>query len=121
MPQEISAGDGSPPPRDIDALVTQLSALLADLLTMARGTADPVVLLQINNEYMAVKTVLDQAVNVQLATDDAVFAQATTGLKSQSKLLDGMQAQITSVVKDVALAGKMVGYVSQAVVLIAKL
>src|SRR5450432_1542458 len=102
MPQEISATNGgAQPPENIDALVSQLSALLADLLATARSTADPVALLQINSEYMAVKTVLDQAVNVQLATDDAIFAQATVGLKNQSKLLDGMQAQISSVVKDV--------------------
>ncbi len=122
MPPETTTAPGAvtPPPRDIDTLVTQLSAILSDFLTASRATSDATSLMQIHSEYLAVQTVLNQAVNAQLAADDVIFAQATTVLKTQSKLLDGMEDQIKSVIKDVALAGKIVGYISQALVLIAK-
>ena len=108
-------------PRAIDAIVAQLTALQTQLLDLARKSADPTELLQLHTEYLAVQSVLTQAVQAQLASDDTTFSQATITLKAQAKVLDGMEDQIKGLVKDVALAAKIASSVAQVVTLIAKL
>ena len=121
MPDSIQAtGSAADAPRDIDTIVTELTSLQGQLLDLSRSMADATALIQLHTEYLAVQTVLNQAAHAQLAADDAVFAQATSTLKDQAKLLDGMENQIKGIVKDVALAGKIVGAVTQVIALIAK-
>lgn len=105
----------------INLVIFQLSLLLSDLLAAARATADPVRLMQINNEYAAVQTCMNQAVQAQVAANDTLFNQATTFLKTQSSVLEGMEAQIVKIVDDTALVGRIVGYIVQVVTLLAKL
>ena len=105
----------------INLIVYQLSLLLNDLLVAARGTADPSTLLKINNEYAAVQTCMFQASQAQMASDDATFVQATSVLSNQTSMLIGMEEQITSIISDVALAGRIAGYIAQVVSLAAKL
>lgn len=121
MSDETTNDNASHSAPDIDNLVSQLSTLLAQLLATARASTDPVELLQLNNEYAAVQTVLNQAVQVQLAADDLLFNQAVIVLKTQGKLLDGMEAQVKGLVKDVAIAGKIIGCVTQSLALIARI
>jgi hypothetical protein len=64
---------------------------------------------------------MNQATQAQVAANDTLFAQATTALKSQAASLQGMEAQITKIISDVALAGKIVGYIVQAIGFVAKL
>jgi hypothetical protein len=117
----FSSADEAAAPRDVDTIVTQLTTVQSQLLDLSRSSADPTELLQLHTEYLAVQSVLSQAAHAQLAADDAVFTQATTALKAQAKLLDGMEDQIKILVKDVALAAKIASAVTQAVTLIAKL
>ena len=105
----------------INLIVYQLSLLLNDLLNAARGTADPTKLIQINNEYAAVQTCMFQASQAQMASDDVSFSQATSVLNSQADMLVGMERQITAIVSDVALAGRIVGYIAQIASLVAKI
>lgn len=119
-PPFSSAGDATAP-RDIDTIVTQLTAVQSQLLELSRDSADPTELLQLHTEYLAVQSVLSQAAHAQLATDDAVFTQATTTLKEQAKLLSGMEDQIKGLVRDVALAAKITSAVTQVLALITKL
>src|SRR3569833_2891627 len=103
MPSTIQSpsGDDLTAPRDIDSIVEQLTAVQNELLALSRASADPTELLQLHTEYLAVQSVLTQAAHAQLASDDAIFTQATVTLKNQAKLLDGMEDQIKSLVKDV--------------------
>jgi hypothetical protein len=123
MPASTSspATDATAPHDTVDSLVTQLSALLGQIVDVSRTTADPTALLQLHTEYLAIQGLLMPAVQAQLAKDDAIFSQATTNLKAQAKVLDGMEDQIKSLVKDVNLAAKIIGGVVQAAALIAKL
>lgn len=123
MPAPTSSSDATDAeaPSDIDAIVTQLTVLQSELLDLSRNSADPTELLQLHTEYLAVQSVLTQATHAQLASDDGVFTQAATTLKAQAKLLDGMEDQIKGLVKEVALAGKIAGAVTQVLTLIAKL
>jgi uncharacterized membrane protein len=62
-----------------------------------------------------------QASQAQTASDDLSFGQATSVLLSQATMLTGMESQITASVSDVALAGRIVGYIAQVISLVAKL
>jgi|GEM_PF-5666623 len=123
MPAPIpSSANSAGAPRDaVDSLVSQLTIVLGQIVDASRNTADPTALLQLHTEYLALQGILTQATQAQLAKDDSIFGQATTTLKAQSKVLDGMKEQIKGLVKDVDLAGKIVGGVTQVIALIAKL
>jgi hypothetical protein len=105
----------------INEVIEKLSLAQSDLLTAARATADNTKLIQINNEYMAVQSCIDQAAQAQAAEDDALFKQATKDLKTQAQKLEGMEDQIKKIISDVALAGRIVGYIAQAIALIGQL
>lgn len=103
------------------SLAQQLSFLLTSLLQASRATSDPTKLIQLNSEMAAVQTVLNQAAQAQAATNDATFAQAAATLNAQAGVLSGMEAQITTIIADAATAGRAIGYITQALALIAKL
>ncbi len=105
----------------VNALVSQLGSLLTALLAASRATTDDTVLLQINNEYSAVQTLLSQATQAQVAANTAAFTQSATQIKSQADMLQGMETHISDIVSDVALAGQIAGYIAQAITLIARL
>jgi hypothetical protein len=105
----------------VNILVHQLGLLLTGLVSASRATADAVKLSQIANEATAVQTLIGQATQAQTAADNTQFGQITLSLKSQATVLQGMAAQITAIVADVALAGQIVGYITQALSLIAAL
>jgi hypothetical protein len=102
-------------------LAHQLSLLLTALLQASRATSDSTRLMQIANEMTGVQTLISQVAQAQAAADDVAFAQATAGLTSEATVLTGMETQITKIVADVGLAGQIVGYVVQALALVAKL
>jgi hypothetical protein len=105
----------------INMMIAKLSLAQSDLLTAGRATADDTKLLQINNEYMGLQSCIDQAAQAQAAADDALFKQATDALKTQAKKLDDMEKQIKEIISDVALAGRIAGYIAEAIALVAKL
>jgi hypothetical protein len=116
-PQPVSGADAG----TLTDLVNQLSLLLAQILTTERASDDTATIVQLANEYAAVNTLVGQATQAQLATDDALFGQLVSGLKTQSAMLTDMEAKIKSIVTDVAVAGKIVGFIAQAIVLIGRL
>jgi hypothetical protein len=105
----------------INQLIYQLSLILLDLLSAGRATADPTELMQINNEYMAVGTILNQAAQAQAAANDTLFNQVTSTLKTQAKMLEDMETQIKKIVSDVQLAGRVTGYIAEGITLLIKL
>lgn len=105
----------------VNQLINQLSLLLADLLTAARATADHVKLIKIHNEYEAVQSIMNQAAQAQAAANDTLFKQVISSLKTQAAMLQDLEKQIKSIVADVALAGRIVGYGAEAIILLSKL
>jgi hypothetical protein len=105
----------------INSLILQLSMILSDLLTAARATTDSTKLVQINNEYMGIQSCVNMAAQAQAAENDVLFNQATSALKAQAKVLEDMETQVKKIISDAALAGRIAGYIVQALALIAKL
>jgi hypothetical protein len=105
----------------INILIHQLSLLMSELLNAGRNTADPAKLAQINNEMLAIQTLMSQAAQAQAASNDALFGQITQGLKTQASMLAGLEAQVATIVSDAAIAGRIVGYIGQAIALIGRL
>jgi hypothetical protein len=105
----------------LNLLIYQLSLLLSDLLTAARATTDQTALTQINNEYMGVQSCLNFAAQAQAAANDTLFNQATSALNTQAKVLEDMETQVKKIISNAALAGRIVGYIVQALALVAKL
>lgn len=105
----------------VNELIDQLSQLLRELLMASRATSEPVQLMKINSEYSAVRTCLDQAVQSQGAANDATFQQAIVVLKRQASVLEGMEKEICKIVSNAALAGRIAGYLAEAITLLAKL
>jgi len=105
----------------VNLLSHQLNLLLTGFLQASRATTDLTKLLQINNEMMGIQALIDQGAQAQAAADDSAFTQATASLKTQSGMLNDMGAQVAQVVSDADSAGKIVGYITQALALIAKL
>ena len=102
----------------INQVIGILSQIQADLITAGRETADPAKLIQINNEYMAVQSCMDKAAQAQAAANDELFKQAADAFKSQAKILEGMEEQIKKIISNVALAGRIVGYIVQILTLV---
>ncbi len=89
------------------------------LLQASRGTSDLATLLQINAEYSHIDSWISQLLHTQALNDDAQFSAAVSTLKQQADSLAADEAHIQTIVKDVASAAKIVGYISQAVTFLA--
>lgn len=107
--------------QNLIAAVMQIRAAEQLLLDVSRSSSDTAQLIQINTEYTHLDSYLSQILHAQALTDDAEFASATAMLKGQASVLEMDQKAIDKVVGDVATAGKIVGYIAQAVQIIAKL
>lgn len=95
--------------------VSILRAAEALLLQASRATTDLPMLLQINAEYNNLDSWISQLLHTQAVDDDTQFSGAIASLKQQANLLSADEAHIQVIVKDVATAGKIVGYITQAV------
>ena len=102
----------------LDAVTAIRSAQQA-LLQASRNTSDAAQLIQINTEYTHLDSCLSQLLHAQALSDDAEFGNACIALKTQSANLQAEVEGIDKVIKDVALAGKVVGFVAQAAKIIA--
>ena len=107
--------------QNLIAAVMQIRAAEQLLLDVSRSSSNTAQLIRINTEYTHLDSYLSQILHAQALTDDAEFASATTMLKGQASVLEVDQKAIDKVVGDVATAGKIVGYIAQAVQIIAKL
>ena len=103
-----------------DALAQIRSAehALDDVLA---STADASTLGVIAGVYGQLTSVATSLIQAQTTADDALFTRLTVSLNAQAKSLKASEALIQHVVADAAVAGKVLGYLSQAAVLIAKL
>jgi hypothetical protein len=102
-------------------LVHQLGLLVSELLVAGRASANPNTVIQLNSEMLLVQGLLNQATQAQNCADDAAFAQVTRGLKAQATALSGMEAQVRGIVSDAGSAGRIIGYIGQAIALVGEL
>src|SRR5665647_1660894 len=101
--------------QDLIDAISQIRFAEQLLLTESRSTSDTAKLIQINIEYTHLDSYLSQILHAQALADDTEFGNATAALKEQASALAIDQAGIGKIVGDVAIAGKIVGYITQAV------
>lgn len=104
----------------IDA-VNQIRLAEQSLLEASRATSDIAKLIQINTEYSHLDSYLSQILHAQALTDETEFGNATAALKGQASALSADEDAIKKIVDDVAVAGKIFGYITQAIQIIGKL
>jgi gamma-glutamyl phosphate reductase len=91
------------------------------LVQASRATSDPATLTKISIEYNQLDSFLSQLLRAQAISDDAEFNNATAALREQASILDAEEKDIKNIVNDVAIAAKIVGYITEAMTIIAKL
>lgn len=104
----------------IDA-VSQIRSAEQVLLEASRSMSDPVKLIQINTEYAHLDSYLSQMLHAQAISDDAEFGNAMASLKAQISALSVEADSLKKIVDDVAMAGKIVGYIVKAIEIVGKL
>jgi len=91
------------------------------LVQASRATSDPATLTKISIEYNQLDSFLSQLLRAQAISDDAEFSNATAALKNQASMLDADEQDIKKIIDNVATAAKIVGYIAEAMTIIAKL
>ncbi|HTZ77799.1 MAG TPA: hypothetical protein VMC10_07820 [Stellaceae bacterium] len=101
--------------------VTALDTAMQQLMQASRAATDPAVMTAISDEHDKLETTLDQLLNAQALADDAAFAAASAALKQKAADLQAEEATIKQIIKDVALAAKIVGGLASAAAFLLKL
>ena len=93
-----------------------------DVLTdQIRSSTDALTAIKLTNEYNNLDSYLSELLHAQNAADDATFANATTALQSRLSGLEADEKAIQTIITDVAIAAKVIGFIANAVKFIAKL
>lgn len=85
---------------------------LDDLIANTSGTDN---LVALSSVYDQLTTAAASLIRAQTTSDDVVFEQVTTNLKAQAKALAASEDSIKKIVKDMNAAGKVLGFIAQAV------
>jgi hypothetical protein len=100
------------------AAIRSAENLLTDQI---QSSTETLTAIKLTHEYNNLDSYLSELLHAQNAADDSVFANATQLLQSQVSGLQADQASINTIISDVAIAGQVVGYITQALAFIAKL
>jgi hypothetical protein len=93
-----------------------------NLLTeQIQSTSDTLTAIKLTHEYNNLDSYLSELLHAQNAADDDTFENATEALQARTTGLEADETVIKAIVSDVATAGKIVGYIAQALGFIAKL
>ena len=93
-----------------------------NLLTdQIQSSSDTLMAIKLTHEYNNLDSYLSELLAAQNAADDVKFANATQALQARADGLEADEKTINAIVGDVGVAGKIVGYITQALGLIAKL
>jgi hypothetical protein len=106
--------------QDILKIISPLRMAQNLLIQSSRTSTDPVVIMKIYMEYKNLDYYLSQLLHAQTIEDDKDFIISTESLKSQVLILQVEEDNIKAIISDVELASKIIGYISDAVVLAIK-
>jgi hypothetical protein len=101
--------------------VSEIRSAQGLLREASYATSDVAVLIKINTTYTHLDSVITQMLHAQTVTDDVLFAGTVNALKQEASKLAAEEAQVRSIIADVNTAAKIVGYIGQAVGLLAGL
>jgi negative regulator of replication initiation len=91
------------------------------LTDQIRSATETLTAIKLTNEYNNLDSYLSELLQAQNAADDSTFANATEALQSRVTGLQADEKAIKAIVSDVAAAGRVIGYIGQALTFIAKL
>jgi hypothetical protein len=91
------------------------------LTDQIQASNDTLTAIKLTHEYNNLDSYLSELLHAQNAADDSTFSNATDALKSRTNGLQADEAAIKKIITDVATAGKVIGSITQALALIAKL
>jgi hypothetical protein len=101
----------------IDA-IRSAENLLTDQI---QDSDDTLTAIKLTHEYNNLDSYLSELLHAQNAADDVTFANATQALQARADGLEADEKTIKTIIADVATAGKVIGYITQALGFIAKL
>ncbi len=107
--------------QDVVAALEQIRLAEQELDDLIAATSETSNLLALSSVYDQLTAMAAALIRVQMIADDEVFEQATTHLKVQANALQASEDSIKKIVKDMAIAGKVLGYIAEAVTIVAKL
>jgi negative regulator of replication initiation len=113
-----------PTPSEQTALNAAIDAIRSAegvLTDQIRGSTDALTAIKLTNEYNNLDSYLSEILHAQNAADDASFANATAALQSRLSGLEADEKAIKALISDVTTAGKVIGYIADALKWIAKL
>jgi ABC-type phosphate transport system auxiliary subunit len=113
-----------PTPAQQTAIAQAITSIRSaeNLLTdQIQTSSDTLKAIKLTHEYNNLDSYLSELLHAQNAADDASFAVATQALQTRTDGLQADEAKIKKIVADVATAGKVVGYITDALAFIAKL
>lgn len=76
---------------------------------------------EINTTYQKLQKLLSHVLQAEEAEDDEAFTDAKNAFSEETAVLQADQASIQAFVDDVAMAGKIAGYLAQAASFLAKI
>jgi adenosylcobinamide amidohydrolase len=106
--------------QDILKIIEPIRSAQSLLIQAGRNSTDPVAIMKISMEYSQLDSYLSQLLHTQTIQDDIDFVNATAALKAQASTLQIEEDNIKVIISDVSLASKIIGYISEAVVLAMK-
>ena len=101
----------------IDA-IRNAESLLTEQIQSADETLTAI---KLTHEYNNLDSYLSELLHAQNSADDVTFTNATQALQARADGLKADENTIKTIVADVATAGKIVGYITQALGFITKL
>jgi 1-aminocyclopropane-1-carboxylate deaminase/D-cysteine desulfhydrase-like pyridoxal-dependent ACC family enzyme len=98
----------------LTAAVASIRSAETALLNQGRQTVDPLVAAKISQEYQALDSILFQAVQAQLITDDGVFQNTVVQFHNEAAVLNKQAQAISNIIADAGTAGTIAGFIVQA-------
>jgi hypothetical protein len=101
--------------------VTCIRSAETMLMQAGRDTADPAVLAKIDEEYDRLDSFLSQVLHCIAIIDDRMFADTAVTLKNEAQLLQAREEHFKAIGIGVNTAAQIVGCITEALTLVAKI
>ena len=106
---------------DVSSAIANIRSAQQALDSIMATTGDSAVLSDLTATYRELDHQMTLLLAAQNAADDTAFAAATASLKARAGTLKDEEARVQKTVGKIAMAAHIVGYIAQAVTLIAAL
>ena len=98
----------------IASAILNLQAAQQLLIATAASIVDQNVLVSINDKYSQLDDTIYKLIQTQMTADDVLFTTAVSELNQQVILLQSYESELTDIIRDVKIAGEIIGYIVKA-------